>query len=146
MPDQTKYTTKLAGSRVLIIGGSSGIGFGAAEACVENGALVAISSSNPDRISKAVARLQEAYPSASKRIWGLKVDLGNQETLESELKGLLENAVETMGGEKLDHVVYTAGDALAQIGLADMVSVFFFEFFLSSIQHTTATTTTTSLT
>ena len=131
MPDQTKYTTKLAGSRILVIGGSSGIGFGAAEACVEHGALVAISSSNPDRISKAVARLQEAYPSAGKRIWGLRVDLGSQETLESELKGVLEKAVEAMGGEKLDHVVYTAGDGLAQIGLADMASIFSLLFFPS---------------
>jgi len=120
MPDQTKYTSKLAGSRILIIGGSSGIGFGTAEACIENGALVTISSSNPERVSKAVARLQESYPSAKDRIWGLKVDLGNQETLEEELKGLFEKSVSTMGGEKLDHVIYTAGDALAQIKLSDM--------------------------
>ncbi|CAE7014923.1 hypothetical protein CFE70_002592 [Pyrenophora teres f. teres 0-1] len=120
MPDQTKYTNKLTGSRVLIIGGSSGIGFTVAEACIEHGALVTISSSNPERFSKAVARLQESYPSAKDRIWGLKVDLGNQETLEEELKGLFEKTVETMGGEKLDHVVYTAGDALAPTGLADM--------------------------
>ncbi|RMZ66411.1 short chain dehydrogenase [Pyrenophora seminiperda CCB06] len=98
----------------------SGIGFGVAEACTENGALVTVSSSNPERCTKAVARLQEAYPSAKDRIWGLKVDLGNQETLEEELKGLFEKAVAAMGGEKLDHVIYTAGDALKQMALADM--------------------------
>ncbi|KAK1916207.1 hypothetical protein P3342_004023 [Pyrenophora teres f. teres] len=104
MPDQTKYTNKLTGSRVLIIGGSSGIGFTVAEACIEHGALVTISSSNPERFSKAVARLQESYPSAKDRIWGLKVDLGNQETLEEELKGLFEKTVETMGGESIQTI------------------------------------------
>jgi NAD(P)-dependent dehydrogenase (short-subunit alcohol dehydrogenase family) len=58
MSDQKKYTTKLAGTRILIIGGSSGIGFAVAEACVENGAIVTISSSNPSRIEAAVEKLQ----------------------------------------------------------------------------------------
>lgn len=34
MQDQLKYTNKLANSRVLIIGASSGLGFGVAEAAL----------------------------------------------------------------------------------------------------------------
>jgi NAD(P)-dependent dehydrogenase (short-subunit alcohol dehydrogenase family) len=121
MPDQTIYTSKLNGSRILIIGGSSGIGFCVAEACTENGALVAISSSNVDRVKKAVGKLNESYPSAKERIFGLTVNLSNADKLENELKTLLDKTVKEMGGEKLDHVIFTAGDALAMIKLEDMV-------------------------
>jgi NAD(P)-dependent dehydrogenase (short-subunit alcohol dehydrogenase family) len=121
MPDQTKYTSKLNGSRILVIGGSSGIGFCVAEACTENGALVTISSSNADRVQKAVRKLNGSYPSAKERIFGLTVNLSEANTLEQELKTLLEETVKKMGGEKLDHVIFTAGDALAMIKLEDMV-------------------------
>jgi NAD(P)-dependent dehydrogenase (short-subunit alcohol dehydrogenase family) len=64
MSDQVKYTQKLKGDRILVIGGSSGLGFAAAEACVENGCTVIISSSNPDRVAKTVEKLKSSYPSA----------------------------------------------------------------------------------
>lgn len=122
MPDQQKYLSKLQNSRVLIIGGSSGIGFCVAEACVESGAHVVISSSNQDRINTAVEKLKSSYPSANDKIFGLTVDLSKAETLEDELKTLFEGTKEKLNGEKLDHVVFTAGDALAMIKLQDMVS------------------------
>lgn len=120
MTDQRKYTAKLEGSRVLIIGGTSGLGFTVAEACVEYGALVTVSSSNKDRVQGTVEKLKKSYPSASDRVFGLTVDLSKAETLEDELKTLLEGTVRDLGG-KLDHVVFTAGDALAVIKLEDMV-------------------------
>ncbi|KAI8931313.1 hypothetical protein NX059_011655 [Plenodomus lindquistii] len=120
MSDATKYTSKLRDSRILVIGGSSGIGFCVAEACLENGATVTIASSNQDRISRAVERLQTSYPSAKNKVFGVKVDLSKADTLESELKTLLDSTTEKMGDKKLDHVVFTAGDALATIKLQDM--------------------------
>ncbi|CAO2652161.1 Nn.00g004440.m01.CDS01 [Neocucurbitaria sp. VM-36] len=119
MSDQRKYTTKLQDSRALIIGGTSGLGFAVAEACIEYGALVTISSSNRVRVQSTVERLKKTYPSATDRVFGLVVDLSKAETLEDELKTLLEGTVEKMGG-KLDHVVFTAGDGLAVIKLEDM--------------------------
>jgi NAD(P)-dependent dehydrogenase (short-subunit alcohol dehydrogenase family) len=119
MSDSTRYTSKLAGSRILIIGGSSGIGFSVAEACIEHGALVAISSSNPDRVKSAVERIQSTYPSSSSRIHGLTVDLSAPSTLESELEKVLTSSVSTLGGQ-LNHIIFTAGDALATIPLSDM--------------------------
>jgi len=47
----------LQGSRVLVIGGSSGIGFGVARAALAEGARVSVASSNPARVEAAVARL-----------------------------------------------------------------------------------------
>lgn len=120
MSDQRKYPDKLQGSRVLIIGGSSGIGFCTAEACLEYGAFVTIASSNASKIETAVARLQASYPSTKSSIYGQTVNLSKPDALESELKTLFESTVENMGGEKLDHVIFTAGDALATMKLADI--------------------------
>ncbi|KAG9193717.1 hypothetical protein G6011_03752 [Alternaria panax] len=124
MTDEKRYTNKLERSRILVIGGTSGLGYSVAEACLENGALVTISSSNKSRVDGAVSRLKDAYPSAADasnpRIRGLTVDLGKSDTLEQELKTLLEKTVESMPEKKLDHVVFTAGDKLAEIGLSDI--------------------------
>ncbi|KAJ4355458.1 uncharacterized protein N0V89_003474 [Didymosphaeria variabile] len=117
--NQLKYTNKLKNSRVLIIGGSSGLGYGVAEATLEHGALVAISSSSESRIQSAVSKLKKAYPSYASSVHGLTVDLLDDATLERELDSILKRATETLGG-KLDHVVFTAADALAPMKLSDM--------------------------
>jgi len=121
MSDAQKYSSKLHASRILIIGGSSGIGYAVAEACLESGARVAISSSNPQRVESALSSLQSSYPSKKSHIHGLTVDLSKPDTLESELEQILQGAAQKLGQNgKLDHVVFTAGDALAEIKLPDM--------------------------
>lgn len=136
MPDQVKYTQKLKDAKVLVIGGSSGrythaidlcpvliddlgIGYSVAEALAENGAEVIVSSSNPSRVEQTVSSLQKAYPSASSKISGHACNLGDESTLESNIVELFEKV------GKLDHVVYTAGDALASMSLeeADMEKI-----------------------
>ncbi|QIW94757.1 hypothetical protein AMS68_000275 [Peltaster fructicola] len=111
MSDQVKYTQKLKGKKVLITGGTSGIGFCVAEASLESGATVIVSSSNPDRVEKAVKRLQQSYPSAASKISGHAADLGTEDTLDASVKALLEKC------GKLDHIIHTAGDSLAQLSL-----------------------------
>jgi NAD(P)-dependent dehydrogenase (short-subunit alcohol dehydrogenase family) len=148
MPDQVKYANKLQGKNVLVIGGSSGshsslshpylprkhltsltrtpitgIGYAVAEASLEFGCTVTISSSNPDRVAKAVSKLQASYPSASNRISGHACNLGDEETLESNLAALLDETT-AKNSNKLDHVVFTAGDALASAKLADVDMAF----------------------
>jgi NAD(P)-dependent dehydrogenase (short-subunit alcohol dehydrogenase family) len=121
MPDATKYTSKLLASRILIIGGSSGIGLAVAEACIEHGAHVAISSSNASRVKSAVDSIKKSYPSKTNNIHGLSVDLSQPSTLESQLSSVLSSAAEKLSKNgKLDHVIFTAGDALATIPLQDM--------------------------
>ncbi|OCL01862.1 short chain dehydrogenase [Glonium stellatum] len=112
MTDQIKYSNKLRDNHVLIIGGSGGIGYGVAEACLELGCTVIISSSSASRIAASISSLQKTYPSARSRIYGHACDLGNPETLESNVVSLFEEATQESNG-KLDHVVYTAGDALS---------------------------------
>ncbi|KAL8732458.1 MAG: hypothetical protein Q9181_003941 [Wetmoreana brouardii] len=112
MADAKKYTDKLANARVLVIGGSSGIGFSVAEACLENNCTVIISSSQRSRIDSAISRLLSSYPSAKDRLSGHPCDLSSP-TLEENIKSLFSKV------STLDHIVYTAGDRLATMPLGE---------------------------
>lgn len=107
MQDQQKYTGGLAKTRVLIVGGTVGIGYGVAEAALEHGvSAVSISSSQQSRVNCAVSSLEGSYPSAKGKIKGYVCDLSTEETLEENVRGLLKNV------GKIDHLVYTTGDRL----------------------------------
>ena len=45
--------------KVLVIGGSAGMGYATAEAAIDEGATVAIAARNPDRLEEAARRLEE---------------------------------------------------------------------------------------
>jgi NAD(P)-dependent dehydrogenase (short-subunit alcohol dehydrogenase family) len=109
MADAKKYTSKLDGARILIFGGSSGIGYGAAEASIESGATVIISSSSESKIQASVKSLNESYPSAKDRISGYACNLGDPEAVESNIVALFEKV------GTVNHIVYTAGDSLALV-------------------------------
>ena len=114
MTDSTKYTHKLATSRILIVGGTSGIGYSVAEATLEAGATVILSSSNPSRIDSAIASLQKSYPSAKSRVSGHACNLGDASHLEDNIAALFSKCGE------LNHVIITAGDQLAVTPLDDV--------------------------
>ncbi|KAF7557005.1 hypothetical protein G7Z17_g1004 [Cylindrodendrum hubeiense] len=104
-----KHASKLAGTRVLVIGGTTGVGLAVAEACVDSGAAsVIISSSNIDRINSAVSQLRSSFPDTNCQIIGFPCDLKHESSLESNIAALFEAS--TPNGTKLDHVVVTAGD------------------------------------
>ncbi|KAM6497371.1 dehydrogenase with different specificitie [Amanita muscaria] len=111
-----KYTTKLAGKRVLLLGGTSGIGFAVAEAALEHGAFVVVSSSQLTKVENAVSRLKTSYPTDDfhSRISGFTYDLADPEKLEENLLALLKQSTTTADGGQalLDHIVFTAGDSL----------------------------------
>jgi 3-oxoacyl-[acyl-carrier protein] reductase len=88
----------LSGTRALVTAASQGIGYGAAEALVGEGARVVINSSNGDRLSAAVARLRHQG-----EVHGVVADL----TKQADLDLLLEETVRHLGG--LDSLVYVTG-------------------------------------
>lgn len=117
----TKYTSKLVNQRVLIFGGTSGIGFCVAEAAFEHGAHLIISSSNPSKLEKTVTRLRQAYPdqAAAQTIITHTCDLSDTANLDSNLANLFKT-VTNDGTIKINHVVSTAGNALRNPTLAEL--------------------------
>ncbi|GAM85834.1 hypothetical protein ANO11243_038420 [Dothideomycetidae sp. 11243] len=119
MSDATKYVNKLKDKHVLIVGGSSGIGFAVAEAAIEHGARVTISSSQQSRVDTAASRLHKSYPSAKDRVSGYAYSMNDKSHLESNIVALLDDCTGS-SKTKLDHIIWTAGDALAAMPLAEM--------------------------
>ncbi len=83
----------LLGKRVVIVGGSSGIGYAVAEAALAQGAHVVVASSQGAKVDKAVQRLGGDAT-------GVTVDVTREADVEACFKGL--------GG--FDHLAFTAGD------------------------------------
>lgn len=114
-----KYGSKLQGKRVLVMGGTSGIGFCIAEAAQEFGATVIISGSNQAKLDNALQGLAKIYSTSTESVRGFAQDLSNVNRLEENLERLLRHATEN-GCKKLDHIVYTAGNV---VGLVDLNSL-----------------------
>jgi NAD(P)-dependent dehydrogenase (short-subunit alcohol dehydrogenase family) len=93
----------LESKRVVLLGGTAGIGLATAQAAAAAGAQVVVVSSNTDNVAKALAELP---PDAH----GESVDL----TQEQQIKALFGR----LGA--FDHLVYTAGESLALFPLQDV--------------------------
>src|SRR3954467_14667318 len=91
--------------RIIIFGGTSGIGLAVAQAAAAEGSRVMIASSNSARVAEALATLP---PGAEDRT----VDLTN----EAAIKAFFSAASD------FDHLVYTAGESLelALLGESDI--------------------------
>ena len=111
-----KYTSTLQDARVLVLGGTSGIGYCIAENALAHGAHVTVSSSQQTRIDATVQKLQNFIPEAKSRVEGFQCDLSDLTTLVPNIKSLLIAA--TKAG-KLDHIAFTAGDAISTKAIAD---------------------------
>lgn len=88
----------LQGKRVLLIGGTSGIGFATAELAAAKGAQVAVASSSQEKVTSALKRLPDTAE-------GHVLDVTDEQ-------GIVE-FFEQFG--EFDHLAYTAGDSL-QLG------------------------------
>ena len=105
MEQLTKQQTGfLTGKKVVILGGSSGIGLATAKAAAAEGGEIIIISSNQKRIDNALNQL----PQGSQ---GYAVDL----TDEQQVKAIFAK----LGN--FDHLVYTAGESLQLVNLEDAV-------------------------
>lgn len=83
----------LKDKRVLILGGTSGLGLATAKAAAADGAVVVIASSNQQRIDAALQELPEGST-------GYTVDLSNEAHIKAFFAGL----------GQFDHLVYTAAE------------------------------------
>jgi NAD(P)-dependent dehydrogenase (short-subunit alcohol dehydrogenase family) len=97
MPRENSFENK----RIVIVGGSSGIGLAVAEEAASQGADVVIVSSSTERV-------QEAIKSIGGEARGQAVDVSDEKAVESFFANL--------GG--FDHLVFTAGDSLQLNDLA----------------------------
>ncbi|KAK3081293.1 hypothetical protein LTS18_008264 [Coniosporium uncinatum] len=120
MSSNFKYINKLQNKHILIFGGTSGIGFGVAEACIEQGAHLTLTSSSQSNLDAAVHRLQTSYPDhPSSKLHTATCDLSTLPTLSANLLTLL-NTVTNNGTFPINHIVFTAGDSLPLKPLSDI--------------------------
>jgi len=98
MPRENGFENK----RVVIVGGSSGIGLAVAEEAASQGAEVVIVSSKAERV-------QDAIRSIGGDVHGEAVDVSDEKAVESFFTNL----------GAFDHLVFTAGDSLQLHELAD---------------------------
>jgi NAD(P)-dependent dehydrogenase (short-subunit alcohol dehydrogenase family) len=85
----------LSEKRIVVLGGSSGIGLSVAQQAVAQGATAIIASSNADRVKQAVATLDG-------KAEGHTLDLSKERDI--------QNFFQEIG--EFDHLVVTAGDKL----------------------------------
>jgi len=93
--EQIENHRELSLKRIVVLGGSSGIGLAVAQQVVAGGARAIIASSNPDRVKQAVATL-------GGKAEGHTLDLSNERDIENFFQGIGD----------FDHLVFTAGDTL----------------------------------
>jgi NAD(P)-dependent dehydrogenase (short-subunit alcohol dehydrogenase family) len=86
---------ELSEKRIVVLGGSSGIGLAVAQQVVARGARAIIASSNADRVKQAVATLDG-------KAEGHTLDLSKERDI--------QNFFQEIG--EFDHLVFTAGDTL----------------------------------
>jgi NAD(P)-dependent dehydrogenase (short-subunit alcohol dehydrogenase family) len=86
---------ELFGKRIVVLGGSSGIGLAVAQQAVAGGARAIIASSNADRVKQAVATLDG-------KAEGHTLDLSNERDIQDFFQKI----------DDFDHLVFTAGDTL----------------------------------
>jgi len=93
----------MTGNRVLLVGGTSGLGLAVARAVAERGAQPIVASRRQASVDRAVSSLPAGAA-------GYTVDIASEDSL--------AQLVSTAGA--VDHLVYTAGEALQLTHLADL--------------------------
>lgn len=95
----------ISGQSVIILGGSSGVGFAVARLCLADNVRVAIASSSQSKVDSAVERLCEACSSCEGKPKGYVIDLSNAD-VETDLEMILSD-VTKQGAQPLDHIINT---------------------------------------
>ena len=102
----------LKNARVLVIGGTSGIGLGIASAVAERGATPIVVSRRQSSVDRALAELPEGTRGAT-------VDLTDQSALDRLAADIGD----------IEHLVFTAGEPLELVGFTDLTADVIGRFF-----------------
>ncbi|KAK4224527.1 oxidoreductase [Podospora fimiseda] len=102
----SNFTNKLQGKKIAVIGGSSGIGYGAASILLSAGAHITIISSTQEKVSSAVSSLSSSYPNTT--INGLTGDVTDESSFTQLLISLAP----------LDHIIFSSVDKIVRGPLA----------------------------
>jgi NAD(P)-dependent dehydrogenase (short-subunit alcohol dehydrogenase family) len=99
-------THDLEGRIILILGGTSGIGYGVAIASLRAGAaVVTVASSSPEKVKKAVDRLnQQVHCNLQSKIQGIVKGV----VIDGKDLSSVETVIKSLG--TIDHLVFTSGD------------------------------------
>jgi NAD(P)-dependent dehydrogenase (short-subunit alcohol dehydrogenase family) len=97
----------MSGQRVVVLGGTSGLGLAAAKAAASVGARVVVVSSRAESVSAATAQI-----TASAGVEGCVVNLADEANIEDFFSSI----------GRFDHLVYTAGEAI-RLGELDTVDL-----------------------
>jgi NAD(P)-dependent dehydrogenase (short-subunit alcohol dehydrogenase family) len=108
-----RFTAKLAGQKILLLGATGGIGIAVAQGLIEFGATVYLSSSREAKVNECVQSLITDYPSAKGRLFGYPCDLGSQQ-VEKNLEQLFDKVGD------VNHIVFMAGERLPTVPLEDI--------------------------
>jgi NAD(P)-dependent dehydrogenase (short-subunit alcohol dehydrogenase family) len=107
-------------NRVLVIGGTSGIGLAVAKAVAERGGVPVVASRRQSSVDRALAELPDDAR-------GAVIDLADPAALDEFAEGVGD----------IEHLVFTAGDSLELAKLADLtpdvVSAFFTTRFVGAL-------------
>ncbi|HEX4206797.1 MAG TPA: SDR family NAD(P)-dependent oxidoreductase [Ktedonobacteraceae bacterium] len=102
METQTAYPMTLHGKRIVVLGGTSGMGFATAAMAAREGAAIVVASSRRESVDRTVARLPKGTE-------GYAIDLSNEEHVHDFFNHL----------GAFDHLVFTAGDMLQMSELSE---------------------------
>ncbi len=102
METQIEYPMTLNGKRIVLLGGTSGMGFATAEMVAREGAIIVVVSSRQESVDRAVARLPKGTE-------GYAIDLSNEEHVRDFFTHL----------GAFDHLVFTAGEMLQMSALSE---------------------------
>lgn len=100
-----KYQSDLLTDRVVFItGGSSGIGYSIAEACLHSGASVIIAGRNKEKLDIASNKLQEDNLFKDK-VFSIVLDIANIKACET----VIDDIEKLLNGKKIDTLINNAG-------------------------------------
>jgi NAD(P)-dependent dehydrogenase (short-subunit alcohol dehydrogenase family) len=102
METQTTSPMTLNGKRIVVLGGTSGIGFATAEMAAREGAAIVIASNRRESVDRAIARLPKGTE-------GHAIDLSNEEHVRDFFTHL----------GTFDHLAFTASERV-QPGIGEL--------------------------